>query len=837
MLKSVGIYCLLALTSAVGTAALMTQACGSPPDPDHPEPASPPGVQTPLGTADPGATSRDSASSEVGLEAFTPLLALPELASIRSKVDADEHVQAATELADRFADGRLPDFKNDPLQPRRFQYLLGLLNHAAEKYAVAAEAFQAAANPQWLLSDYASIEAARCWLKAGFPKRAIELLKEIDATGNPALSIELERYRGEAAEVLGDWETALDHFSAYLERAPSDGDWPDVSLRLGEALLERIRRSPAADDKAKWAERALPPVRRVLFTVRDDELAKRAHELEQRILGALTREARIKLTPVPIEQRAKELESLVDARRFSDAAIVAEELLDALGKKRRFDALGCEVQLLRNKALAGQKKWGKAVDAFGDVTRLCQDVDLRARALYLAGRYASYDKRYSTAVKLFAELERVAPEHRLADDARLLAAQSYDEMGAEARYTELLSSIVEDYPAGDMSLDGAFQLALRRIERADWSSAANILDRAVSSSKQSDIARGPEFAGRERYFRARSWAAMGELPKALDIYAELVSELPLSYYMLQAYSRLKSHDAERARQAVLDALVRSRQEPFAINAGEARERVAFKRALELLRQGEVPHAALELQQLGVGTDAVAVAPKLLWSAALLYERAGAPKQAFDLAKARLAEWVGRWPTGDWRRAWQLAYPRPYWDSVKRAASRYQVDPHLIYGVMREESQFDNRAASHADAYGLMQLILPTARHFGKKANLPHSKQALYRPGINITLGTMVLSNYREYFPTNPLLAIPGYNAGPGRPKRWLSEYQVPDFDVWVELIPFRETRRYTKRVLASRATYAFVYAEQAPGKALTEYEGPPPPSWAALELPLVLNRE
>jgi soluble lytic murein transglycosylase len=78
--------------------------------------------------------------------------------------------------------------------------------------------------------------------------------------------------------------------------------------------------------------------------------------------------------------------------------------------------------------------------------------------------------------------------------------------------------------------------------------------------------------------------------------------------------------------------------------------------------------------------------------------------------------------------------------------------------------------------------------------------------VNVAIGCRVLSELTREFPENPLLAIPGYNAGPGRPRHWLDEWSDVDFDVWVELIPFNETRRYTKRVLASRAAYAFLYA-------------------------------
>jgi soluble lytic murein transglycosylase len=107
----------------------------------------------------------------------------------------------------------------------------------------------------------------------------------------------------------------------------------------------------------------------------------------------------------------------------------------------------------------------------------------------------------------------------------------------------------------------------------------------------------------------------------------------------------------------------------------------------------------------------------------------------------------------------------------------------------------------------MQLIEPTARAYAKSIGLPSDPESLKKPRINVALGCRVLADLTRRFDENPLLAIPGYNAGPGRPRRWVKERPGFDFDVWVELIPFYETRRYTKRVIASRAAYAFLYGK------------------------------
>ena len=102
----------------------------------------------------------------------------------------------------------------------------------------------------------------------------------------------------------------------------------------------------------------------------------------------------------------------------------------------------------------------------------------------------------------------------------------------------------------------------------------------------------------------------------------------------------------------------------------------------------------------------------------------------------------------------------------------------------------------------------------RPVGLPHDPASLKRPRVNIALGCRVLGQLRKRFSRNPLLAIPGYNSGPGRPRQWVRGRSHVDFDIWVELIPFRETRRYTKRVLASRAAYAYLYEPDTAAEAM-----------------------
>jgi soluble lytic murein transglycosylase len=356
------------------------------------------------------------------------------------------------------------------------------------------------------------------------------------------------------------------------------------------------------------------------------------------------------------------------------------------------------------------------------------------------------------------------------------------ELGDEARFTDLLGSITDDYPDGDVALDGLFDLTIRRIEKGDWSQAANLLERALPKARREDLARDHELAGRERYFHARALLETGQKEQGLVEYESLIAERPLSYYMLHALSRLHAEDSARASEAVSRAIAATEQAPFSFPHRAEFDSESFQRAVALARHGELDWAEREL-----GAFEALDQPDLLWAIALVYGRAGSATRAHQLARGRLTDWLGRWPVGDWRAAWELAFPRPFRPIVEPA--------------------FRPEVVSHADAHGLMQLIKPTAKHFGTKLGLPYDEAALRRPSINIALGASVLGNYGGYFPDDPLLAIPGYNAGPGRPRRWKKERSGLDFDVWVELIPFNVTKRYTKRVLSSRAAYLFLYGQ------------------------------
>ena len=144
--------------------------------------------------------------------------------------------------------------------------------------------------------------------------------------------------------------------------------------------------------------------------------------------------------------------------------------------------------------------------------------------------------------------------------------------------------------------------------------------------------------------------------------------------------------------------------------------------------------------------------------------------------------------------YELLYPRPYDAEVKRAAGMTGLPQALIYAIIRQESLYQPDAASSADALGLMQLLPATARTTARRAGLPQpTRSSLLQPAVNVPLGSSFLQHLLERADGQWPLAIAGYNAGPAAARRWLASSPV-ETDVWVENIPFNETRAYVQRV-------------------------------------------
>ena len=165
----------------------------------------------------------------------------------------------------------------------------------------------------------------------------------------------------------------------------------------------------------------------------------------------------------------------------------------------------------------------------------------------------------------------------------------------------------------------------------------------------------------------------------------------------------------------------------------------------------------------------------------------------------------------------IRFPLAYEKEVRKISKEIQLEPTLIFAIARQESAFLESAKSSAGARGIMQVMPATAQETALKSGIAHRTEDLYSAEHNINIGSHYLSELMTKFKGNRILAAAAYNAGPHRVSRWMSDvHSTLPYDVWIETIPFNETRSYVQNVLSFSVIYSYRLGK--PSKLITQKE-------------------
>lgn len=158
----------------------------------------------------------------------------------------------------------------------------------------------------------------------------------------------------------------------------------------------------------------------------------------------------------------------------------------------------------------------------------------------------------------------------------------------------------------------------------------------------------------------------------------------------------------------------------------------------------------------------------------------------------------------------VRFPLAYREEIHQIASDTTVEPTFIYAIARQESAFNDKARSPVGAMGLMQLMPKTAQFTAKKSGIKHKNaKELYDATHNMRLGSAYLNHLLKRFNGNRILVAAAYNAGPHRVSKWLSEQgKERPVDIWIETIPYKETRHYVQNILCFSVIYSYRLGEQ-----------------------------
>ncbi|MEJ2380802.1 MAG: transglycosylase SLT domain-containing protein [Gammaproteobacteria bacterium] len=303
------------------------------------------------------------------------------------------------------------------------------------------------------------------------------------------------------------------------------------------------------------------------------------------------------------------------------------------------------------------------------------------------------------------------------------------------------------------------------LNQQDWPQVLHWLNRLPAGEKNDT---------RWRYWRARALEALGHQHEAERIYARLARTR--TYEGFLAADRIGvSYSFENQ---ALD-FTSSQLQQLAHRPGirRARELFALNRLLDARREWYAATRDLNDMQL---QQAAKLAQSWGW-----YDRA-----ILTLGRSR------------YRDDLKLRFPIVHRKVVLRQAHRVDINPAWAYAVMRKESAFNTEARSQKGALGLMQLLPQTARRVARDMNIRwHRSAQLYHPRFNIRVGMTYLRMVLDRFGDHPVLATAAYNAGTYRVRQWLPTAQSVPADIWIETLPYGETRDYLRSVLAFTAIY------------------------------------
>jgi len=321
------------------------------------------------------------------------------------------------------------------------------------------------------------------------------------------------------------------------------------------------------------------------------------------------------------------------------------------------------------------------------------------------------------------------------------------------------------------------------------------------------------YASSALYFLGRIAEAAGHTDEARAYYDRLTLQYPHYFYAGLARDRMKDSKTKLAA-APPDETVKtwldgvkwpkhsdlSSSEPTTAT----KQRIERARLLQLAGLSDVAESELRF-----GAKTGNEQPQLL--ALELANTEPSPFQALHVIKSMTSDYLSVPTSEASSKLWKILFPLPYKDEVFRSARERGLDPFDVAALIRQESEFNPQAKSHANAYGLMQVLPSTGRMLGKQEGVgPVRPMMLFNPALNIQLGTRYLRGQLDSWNGDWYQTLAAYNAGPGRVKQWLTWTRFDEPEEFVEDIPFNETREYVQAVLRNADTYRELYATPDP---------------------------
>jgi soluble lytic murein transglycosylase len=653
---------------------------------------------------------------------------------------------------------------------------LGSAELSLKRYDEAVAALEPASKRLRTVADHAGFMAATAGLELGDYARALQLLAPVWKQENP-----LSPYTGRAAMVAARCLTSLNRQREAVALLRGKYDvlpQPAGDLALGVAL-------EAAGDLADAAVR----YQSVFYGYPLSDEATQAREAIARLTVALG-ERMPAATPAAMVARATKL---LDGGRYGEARAEFESMIPSLSGASQ-DSARMRV------AVADHRARKPALVALSDMR--FSEPELDAERLYWVAVAARRGDDLTAMSAALAELARSYPRSHWRAEALVAAGNYHALANRSTEYEPLFRTCFQELPGDSNAPYCHWMVAYSRYLRRDPAAGGLLRDHLKLFPKS-------EKATASLYFLGRLAEAAGDPAGARAWIAEIDRYYPNTYYSELATARLKAlgqgPESEEVRTFLRGVSFPERVKQADFSPDEdGRARLARARVLTSAAQDQAVETELRFAarrttrpEMYAMELARAADRREAWDQGVRYMKAFAPGYTLYPLKSAPADF------------WRLVFPIPYREPLVRYSEANGLDPFLVAALVRQESEFSPTVISHANAYGLAQLLPSTARELARRSGLrPFRTNMLFQPDVNLRLGTIFLASLIRSFDGQLEPAIASYNAGRTRPAAWAkwNDYREPA--EFVEAIPIAETRTYVQLVLRNAAIYRYLYGRE-----------------------------
>jgi soluble lytic murein transglycosylase len=639
---------------------------------------------------------------------------------------------------------------------------------------------------------------------------AASLLDTKDIADHSAVSDYALFMRADALEQAGKTIEARAVFQQLIQEHPS-------SLRAREAALH------AANLLVKNGETAAVPLLLKDFAANDDAAAllatAKAYEQTSDPTRALASYRRLyffapaadeaaeaataiprlssTLSPATVEEAITRADRLYSAKKYNDAVAAYAE---AFG---RFPVTATsENQLRRGIAAYNARKTPDAISAFNSVP--ASAAETRAEALfYLAQTYARA-KQWDQARATAEELRRAFPTSNFTPRTFVAVGQVARDAKNTADASYFARAAVNGFGSSIEVAQAQFDLAWEAHDAKNFAESSRMLTEhlAYYADKNTDN------RGRAGYWAARDSERAGKLAEARALYEAMQARYDANWYGYLAKQRLDVlSKTTQPKNFAADSIV-ARAVANLKTVTVAEETAGPEADTRLVKADQLSNIGLDdwaIRELNTVSEKAPDSPKINLAIARIYRSDDDNVRALNTLRRSFPDYSQMKPEEMTREQWDVFYPLKHWDIIVQESKNRSLDPYQVAGLIRQETIFMTRARSSANAYGLMQVLVPTGRLTAQKYGVSReiTVESLYEPRLNIQLGTAYLRDQIDKYGRIEYVAA-AYNAGPGRVVQWKASLPL-EMDEWAEAVPFKETRGYIQGVVRNWLQYLRLY--------------------------------